>query len=184
MYGDKWASGTSHSIIVVNVVVILLSFCRRRSVKIFGRGAVLHVSALSPRWRQRWCARRRPLPMFFAVQLAASDAVDGCSRRPTIPRPRQLAERTRHGDTADETTALQLSWHNPPRPTIGWCGLCRVPGVPKPQYCIFVRIPFRRSFFACARPRPVWPVSARSSRNGAANCVLIQVFDCVKCGQQ
>lgn len=125
MYGDKWASGTSHSIIVVNVVVILLSFCRWRSFKIFGRGAVLHVSAPSPRWRQR-CSRRRPLPIFFAVQLAASGAADGCSRRPTIPRPQQLAERTRHGDTAgDETTALATFLAQSTSTDDVDCGECR-----------------------------------------------------------
>jgi len=163
MYGDKCVSGTSHSIIVVNVVVIPLSFCWRRSVKRFGRGAVLYVSALSLQWQQRWCAPRPPLPVFFTVQLAVSGAADGCSRRslrPTIPRP-ATAVGGSHAARRYYSVGSLLGTIHLDR---SWCGESL--GL---SLVFFVRIPFHRSFFA--GPRPVWPVSARSFRNAAANCV-------------
>jgi len=148
MYGDKWTSGTSHSIIVNVVVIPLYRFA--------GGGALRHLAAaqwstsrpLSPRWR---CARRRPLPMFFAVQLAASGAADGCSRRARNTAATAVggahAARRYGGRRNDRVGNLLGTIHLDRR-----CGLRRVP---QPQSCIFVRIPFRRSILACARPRPV-----------------------------
>lgn len=178
MFGNKWVSGTSYSIIVVNVVVIPFD-------RFAGGGALRDLAAeqcsasrlsLSPRdsgsgdalivRRCRCfsrCSLSHPVPLMDAVVVIAQYRGDSSWRLARGTAIHQAAKRPR----------WQPSWHDPPRSPM-W-------RVPRSQSCIFVRIPFRRPFFACARPRPVWPVSARSFRNTAANCVLIQVFNCVRC---
>lgn len=116
------------------------------------------------------CSSPHPVPLMDAVFVPQyrghsswRSACDTAIRRAT-KRPR-----------------WQPSWHNPPRPTMWTVESAESPSA---TVLYFRSHSIPTIFLRVRAPGTSVTSSARSYRNGATNCVLIQVFDCVKSGQQ